>query len=40
MSVGGEIQRKHFPTEESSDNSSSVLLDFQGKHLHFKDAKM
>ncbi len=33
-------KRKHFPpTEESSDNSSSVLLDFQGKHLHFKDGK-
>ncbi|XP_016394583.1 B-cell CLL/lymphoma 7 protein family member B-A [Sinocyclocheilus rhinocerous] len=31
VSVGGEIQRKNFPTEESSDNSS-VLLDFQDEN--------
>ncbi|XP_051540399.1 B-cell CLL/lymphoma 7 protein family member B-A-like isoform X2 [Myxocyprinus asiaticus] len=29
VSVGGEIQRKNFPTEEASDNGCSVLLDFQ-----------
>lgn len=32
VSVGGEIQRKDFPTEESSDNSCSVLLDFQDEN--------
>lgn len=32
VSVGGEIQRKNFPTEESSDNSCSVLLDFQDEN--------
>lgn len=34
MSVGEDIQRNNFPTEESSDNVCSVLLDFQGKQLH------
>ncbi|XP_073686057.1 B-cell CLL/lymphoma 7 protein family member B-A [Garra rufa] len=29
VSVGAETQRKNFPTEETSDNSCSVLLDFQ-----------
>ncbi|KAI2659712.1 B-cell CLL/lymphoma 7 protein family member B-A [Labeo rohita] len=29
VSVGAEMQRKNFPTEETSDNSCSVLLDFQ-----------
>ncbi|KTF96401.1 hypothetical protein cypCar_00006224 [Cyprinus carpio] len=32
VSVGGEIQRENFPTEESSDNSCSVLLDFQDEN--------
>ncbi|XP_051973707.1 B-cell CLL/lymphoma 7 protein family member B-A isoform X3 [Xyrauchen texanus] len=29
VSMGGEMQCKDFPTEETSDNSCSVLLDFQ-----------
>lgn len=33
MSVGGEMQRKNFPTEEASDNACSVLLDFQGEQM-------
>ncbi|XP_059400321.1 B-cell CLL/lymphoma 7 protein family member B-A [Carassius carassius] len=32
VSVGGEMQQKNFPTEESSDNSCSVLLDFQDEN--------
>ncbi|XP_043106714.1 B-cell CLL/lymphoma 7 protein family member B-A [Puntigrus tetrazona] len=32
VSVGGETQRKNFPAEESSDNSCSVLLDFQDEN--------
>ncbi|XP_067290349.1 B-cell CLL/lymphoma 7 protein family member B-A [Pseudorasbora parva] len=30
--VGGEKQRKSFPTEEASDNACSVLLDFQDEN--------
>ncbi|XP_057177922.1 B-cell CLL/lymphoma 7 protein family member B-A isoform X2 [Triplophysa rosa] len=32
VSVGEEIQRNNFPTEESSDNACSVLLDFQDEN--------
>lgn len=39
-SVGEEIQRKNFPTEEASDNACSVLLDFQGKQVHVEFKKL
>ncbi|XP_016334427.1 B-cell CLL/lymphoma 7 protein family member B-A-like, partial [Sinocyclocheilus anshuiensis] len=32
VSVGGEMQRKNFSTEEASDNACSVLLDFQDEN--------
>ncbi|XP_055064159.2 B-cell CLL/lymphoma 7 protein family member B-A [Misgurnus anguillicaudatus] len=32
VSVGGEIQRKNFPSEAQSDNACSVLLDFQDEN--------
>ncbi|XP_016401870.1 B-cell CLL/lymphoma 7 protein family member B-A-like [Sinocyclocheilus rhinocerous] len=32
VSVGGEMQRKNFSTEEASDNACSVMLDFQDEN--------